>query len=328
MNDMEAEIAAADAEVVAAEVTDILRAAISDWQNKSPRSVLARHGYLGASDIGFCRQKAKYVTIGTEPTDNPPKWAAFLGTAIGKEIELAIHNLNLGWYIGSVGNIEVVATFPSGATMGGHPDIIAPDLNAILDIKTVDGFEWVKREGSSLSHKYQRHIYALGALQQGILDSSRPVYVGNLYFDRSGGQQHPLVVIEEMDPTLTAEIDSWIQDVIYAVHSFEDASRDIPAARCESICEFFTVCRGGLEVHNGGEQISDPETIAAVSMYVDARDLAKQAEQMKAEAQSRLVGVNGSTDDYQVRWVEVQPTVVESFEKRGYMRMDVRKIRK
>jgi hypothetical protein len=63
-------------------------------------------------------------------------------------------------------------------------------------------------------------------------------------------------------------------------------------------------------------------------MYVEGRDMTKTGDQLKKEAQSRLFGVNGRTEDYQVRWVDVAPTTVDSFEKAGYSRMDVRKVRK
>ena len=73
--------------------------------------------------------------------------------------------------------------------------------------------------------------------------------------------------------------------------------------------------------------IEDPELIHAVEMYVQARDMEKEAADIKKEAQSRLAGVNGNTPTHQVRWTEIQPAVVESFQKQGYMRMDIRKIR-
>jgi hypothetical protein len=68
------------------------------------------------------------------------------------------------------------------------------------------------------------------AWKQDYSTQSKPVWVGNIYFDRSGKEPKPMVFIEEMDPMLTDEIDSWVQDVIYAVKNNEDASRDIPAA--------------------------------------------------------------------------------------------------
>ena len=136
-----------------------------------------------------------------------------------------------------------------------------------------------------------------------------------------------MVFIEEMDPMLTDEIDSWVQDVIYAVKNGEDASRDIPAAICERICQHFTACRGSLETFEGGDLIIDTTLVSAVDMYTEARNMEKTAKQMKEEASSMLAGVNGSTEKWQVRWVQVQPSRVESFDKQGYSRLDIRKAR-
>jgi hypothetical protein len=303
----------------------VLAADIRDYGINSPRSQQSRDGILGPSDLGFCRQKAVLTIRGVPDSDEQSIAAAQIGTAVHEYVAKAFKARHPDWIID---DHKVTATFPSGAAIAGTPDIIAPEWNAIIDVKTVDGFAWVKREGTSQNHKYQRHAYALGAVQEGLLDDSRTVYVGNLYIDRSGKESEPYFVIEEFDPTLTDEIDSWIEDVIYAVKNGEDGQRDIPAAVCERICSKFTACRGELETHEGGEFIEDPALISAIGMYVEARDLSKQADQMKKEAQARLLGVNGRTSDYQVRWVDVAPTTVESFEKVGYSRMDVRKVRK
>ena len=293
----------------------LVDAALISYMDNSPRSMQADQGRLGPSDIGFCRQKAALMVKGIEATDAPPKWAAAVGTAVHNYVEAAIKGMFPTWLVGSIDKINVTATLPSGAQISGHPDIVIPADNTILDIKTVDGFAWVKREGTSQNHKFQRHLYALGAKQAGMFDDSKPIYVGNLYFDRSGKEPHPIAIIE------------WVTDVIYAVRNNEDASRDIPAAVCERICSHFTACRGALENHDGGEPISDPELLAAVDMYTEARDMEKTAKQMKDEASSRLAGINGSTGSWQVRWVEVQPSRVESFEKQGYSRLDIRKQR-
>jgi hypothetical protein len=306
----------------------LISGALKSYMEGSARSIQASEGRLGPSDIGFCRQKAALMTRGIAATDDTPKWAAAVGTAIHNYVEAAIKEAHPDWLLGSIDNVTVTATLPSGAEISGHPDIVVPQSNAVLDIKTVDGFEWVKREGTSLQHKYQRHLYAMGLIQAGILDGAQTVLVGNIYFDRSGKNPDPLVLVEEMDPTLTNEIDSWIQDVIYAVKNQEDASRDIPAAVCERICSHFTVCRGALETQDEGEFIDNPELLAAVDMYVTARETKKQAEAAQKAAQAILDGVNGSTGTYQVRWVDVQPTTVESFEKAAYRRMDIRKVRR
>ena len=299
---------------------------LSAWESQSPRSQQARDGILGPSDIGFCRQKAVLMTTAVQPTDDPPKWSAAVGTAVHNYVERAIKLSHPGWLVGSIDEIEVTATLPSGAKIKGHPDIVIPSDNAVIDIKTVDGLSYVRNQGVSLQHKYQRHLYALGLIEKGLLDSTKPIIVGNLYMDRSGKEPEPLLLSEEMDNTLTAEIDMWVEDVIYAVKNKEDASRDIASPVCERICEFFTVCRGSLPDEES-DIISDPELINAVDAYVRGREMEKEGSSLKKSAQVHLAGVSGSTGTHQVRWTEVQPTVVESFQKQGYMRMDVRKLR-
>lgn len=310
-------------------IQTIISDALADYDGGSPRTQQSRAGILGPSDIGFCRQKAVLVTKQVQPTDNPSKWAAMVGTALHNYIEAAIKQAHPDWLVGSIDKIRVTATLPSGAEISGSPDIVVPSSNAVLDIKTVDGFEWVQRNGTSSSHKYQRHLYAMGLVDAGILDGSRPVVVGNLYFDRSGKEPEPLVLTEELDPTLTREIDSWVTDVIYAVTHGQDASRDVAAAVCQRICEFFTVCRGGeLAVHEGSEIIQDPYLITAIDTYLEGDALEKKGKKLKAQAKQELVGVNGVTDAAQVRWVHVNPTVVPETSRAGYDRLDVRLLKK
>lgn len=301
--------------------------ALSNYEAQAPRSKQARDGILGPSDIGFCRQKATLVVKQTPPSDNPPKWSAAVGTAMHNYIEAAMKKAHPDWLLGSIDHIATQATLPSGAVISGHPDVVVPSSNAVLDIKTVNGFEWTRRNGPSQSHKYQRHLYALGLIENGILDSSKPVIVGNIYFDRSGKEPDPLVFTEEMDNELTSEIDQWVEDVIYAVRHDQDAARDVAAAVCEQICEFFTVCRGALEVHEGQEVIRDEYLLSAIDMYVQGRDMENQGKQMKKEASERLSNVNGITSSHQVRWVHVGPAVMKETERAAHDRLDIRRRR-
>lgn len=305
-----------------------IQAALTAFMDNSDRTVQSDEGRLGPSDIGFCRQKAALMTRGVEATDSNPKWAAAVGTAVHNYVETALKSMFPTWLMGSIDDVTVTATLPSGATISGHPDIVIPEDNTVLDIKTVDGFQWIKREGTSQQHKYQRHLYAMGCIAAGLFDKTKPVYVGNVYFDRSGKEPVPMVFVEELDPTLTDEIDGWITDVIYAVTNKEDASRDIPSAVCEKICSHFTACRGGLQSNDEGDQIVDNDLVSAVEMYVEGRNMEKTAKQMKDEAVSILAGINGATQNWQVRWVNVQPSRVDSFEKQGYSRLDIRKVRR
>lgn len=305
----------------------LISAALRAYSDRSDRSIQSDRGILGPSDIGFCRQKAVLMTRGVEPTDSTPIMPAAIGTAMHNYTEAALKEMFPTWLLGSIDNITVTATLPSGATISGHPDIIIPEDNTLLDLKTKDGLEWAKREGASQSNKYQRHLYVLGAIAAGLLDDTKPIYVGNAFLDRSGKEELVITDTSEFDPTLTDEIDGWITDVIYAVKNNEDSSRDVPSAVCERICSHFTACRGGMTMNEGGEIIEDATLLSAVDMYTEARDMEKTAKQMKDEASAVLFGVNGTTGKWQVRWVEVQPSRVEAFDKKGYNRLDIRKVR-
>ena len=57
----------------------------------------------------------------------------------------------------------------------------------------------MRRAGVSDSHKYQRHLYALGLIQERGWDPA-DVKVGNLYLDRSGGEDEFILQLEDFDP--------------------------------------------------------------------------------------------------------------------------------
>lgn len=305
----------------------VISATLKASMDSSARSEQSRQGVMGPSDLGFCRQKAALMTRGVGQTDSNDKWSAAVGIAIHNYVEGVLHKAFPDWILGSVNERKVTAVFPCGAEISGTPDIIIPEHQIIIDIKTVDGLATVKREGASQSHKFQRHTYAMGAVHDGIFDPTKPVCVGNLYFDRSGKESEPYLILEEFDPSLTDQIDSWITDVIYAVKNSEDAMRDLPSPICERICEYFTVCRGDMPMTEGAEFITDAMLLSAVDQYNEGKDLAKMGKQLKDEAAATLAGVNGTTGKWTVRWTQVNPTRVESFEKQGYLRLDIRRSR-
>jgi hypothetical protein len=295
--------------------------AFADYNDNSARS---QQTQIGASEIGFCRQRTAYRVKEQEPTDRRSMWAASVGTAIHAWAAEALKASFPEWIIEDV---AVTATLPSGNTILGHPDIIIPSWNACLDIKTVDGFAKIKRFGTSPNHKYQRHLYTLGALQAGLLDATLPVYVGNVYLDRSGKEPIPYVVVEEMDPLLTDEIDAWVGDVIYAVAHGEDAMRDVAAPTCEAIsCEFFTACRGGLPAEEN-EVIDSPEVREAVTLFIEARDMKREADRMANSAKATLTGLNGVVGGYQVRTTVIPESQIAASVRNSYTRLDVVKVR-
>lgn len=305
------------------EIATIFGIAIKAKSDSSPRTVQSREGMIGPSDIGFCRSKAALTISGVPRSDSRSAWAANVGTAIHEWVEDALREAFPAWLVESN---RVTATLPNGAEISGTFDVLVPDWNAVLDIKTVDGFENIKRFGTSQNHRYQRHLYALGAVQGGLLDESKPVYVGNVYLDRSGRNPEPYVSIEEFDPTLTDEIAAWVDDVIYAVQHNEEAARDVAAPVCERICEFFTACRGGLPVEQN-EAIDGEEVRQAVILYVEARDTKKEAERQMDEAKAVLSGLNGVAAGYQVRSTFIPESEVPGYMRAASTRLDVRRVR-
>lgn len=294
------------------------------FSNHNAASARSQQKQIGASEIGFCRQRTAYRVREQEPTDARSMWSANVGTAIHAWAADALKAAFPEWIIEDV---TVTATLPSGFEILGHPDIIVPTWNAVLDLKTVDGFAKIKRFGTSAGHKYQRHLYALGALQAGLLDDTQPVYVGNVYLDRSGKEAVPYVVVEEIDHTLTDEIDAWVSDVTYAVEHNEDAMRDVAAPTCEAIsCEFFTACRGGLPAGEN-EVIDTPEIRDAVTLFIEARDMKREADRMAASAKSVLSGLNGIAGGYQIRTTLIPESEIAATMRNAYTRLDVVKVR-
>ena len=294
---------------------------LREFAEASPRTQQSRKGLLGPSDVGFCRQKAVLVSRGTKPTDQTNDWPAAVGTALHAYIEEACDGR--GWILGSRDHKKVTAKLPSGAEITGTPDIIMPKENALVDIKTVNGFAYIERHPPSLNHQYQRHLYALGAIQEGLLKEEGLV-VANAYFDRSGERADVLVKQEPFNPDMTMDIDRWVEDVIYAVRYGEDSARDVAAPVCERICEFFTVCRGALDDSHSDGRIEDEELLNYIDLYIEGNRLETEGRNLKKKSRAHLGGVSGVTDTHQVRWVSVNSSRVEAYERPPYERLDIR----
>lgn len=290
----------------------LIEASIKAYGEDSPRSRQSNEGVIGMSDLGFCRQKALLMLKGVPKSDPDNISAAQIGTAIHAYYAEALRSMFPEWVVEAE---KLTATFPGGYQVSGTPDLIVPPYNALVDLKTTDGLQKVRRYPTSNSHRYQRFGYALAAIQKGLLDGNKPVWVANYYVDRSAREGGPYFSFERYDPMLGDEISEWIGDVVYAAKHGEDASRDISSAVCKSICSHYSVCRGGLEVHDGNEIIEDEETIALVDMAVTGKAMEKEGARMYDEARLGLQGINGVTPTHQIRWVEVG--------SKGSMRLDI-----
>lgn len=112
--------------------------------------------------------------------------------------------------------------------------------------------ESVRRYGQTQQQKFQVNSYAKAAIDAGHLDPSKPITVGDIYYDRSargGLVERPHVILDEYDESVLDEIRSWLGDVIYAVIHDEDLPWDMPRDWVEKFClagEAEVVTRQGL----------------------------------------------------------------------------------
>lgn len=314
------------------QLSGVLSTVINSVMDNSARSAQKDAGLLGFSDLGFCENKAVLVTKQTPPSDPRKKlWAAVVGQGVHDVVERAFAEVFTDWLIEygkDDGNEKLVAKFPNGAEMAGTPDCISQKWNAIIELKTKDGFVRVKREGVSRNHRFQTYAGALAALQRGVLDSSRPVHLYWVYLDRSGNDSDPWVEHEVYDDTVIDEVNQWISNVIYARTNDEDGMREIPASICADICEHFGNCRGGALPMGDSQLFTDEEVLASVEMHLEGQQLEKDGKALKREARKTLEGLNGSTGQYQIRTTYIGPSEVAATHKNGYDKLEVFPIRK
>jgi hypothetical protein len=322
-----------DRERFAAAIGLDVQMAIRDYGLADGRTLQSLAGIIGPSDLGFCRNRAALMVRGVEQTDSKSIWPAQVGTALHRYVGEALRRAHPDWV---VDDEKLTATFPSGFAVAGTPDafgvvsIVGDGWFLVGDVKTKDGLEDSRRNGSSQNHRFQRHTYALAVQQSGRVPDGHRVLVANIFLDRSGADEEVVVDVEEFDDLLTGEIDEWISDVTYAVTHQEDASRDIPAPVCEVICEHYTACRGGLPMTDS-VPLNDPVIADWVTMYNDGHALTKKGEAMKNEAKGLMANLNGLVVTpggvYEVRHTEVADTDIAGFTRRGYVKLDVRKAR-
>jgi hypothetical protein len=158
-----------------------------------------------------------------------------------------------------------------------------------------------------------------------VLDGSKPIWITDVYFDRSGAQDEAYSFGWFYDPAVLNEIDDWIHDVKYAVMNNTEASKDKAREWCWSYCEYATLCRGNDTDAEG--LIEDPEILAAIETYQDAAERERLAKKEKEVAKLHIPReVAGSTGTHNARWVWRNPTEVAAGTRAGYWMLDVRPI--
>jgi hypothetical protein len=322
-------------------IADRVTTAIIRHSMNSARTAQSLDNRLGASEIGMCRNYLRHVVIGTERDDDERiPWAAFIGTALGEFVENAVVQ-----EFGVEAQTNVVATLPSGLTVPGHVDLweeyeweevstVAGPFDRIVtspgwvgDLKAKDGTRLIRSlKDVDRSHLFQIRLYHLALVQLGHLAPEAPAYL--IYLDRSGKDHEPVVIEVPTGEEYITEIDEWISDVVYAVKTGEEASRDRAYSWCEVACPFFTSCRGADETHANGVLVEDEGQLSAIKAYREGKAMEREGKALADEAKDALVGVAGTTPDGLVlSWTSVGSSTYQ-VERQPYARINVRALKK
>ena len=286
-------------------LADRILQALKDQENARPRS---QQLHLGPSELGGCREYIRNVMAGTpvQPSDEWPA-AAVVGTLVGDHVEAVAAQ-----YLGATTQRPITTMLPNGLLVSGTADIIMEDENIVADGKTKDGFAGVERYGPSLENIIQVSIYALGCVQNGYLKEGATGIL--LYIDRSGDRQDVLEVVLDWE-TMMRHIDlvcARLDEVLDAQEHVDQGEvewarglRDKTPPFCYSekvMCPFRDLCWKGSEWVPDAV-IEDPSTLEAVARFVAAREVEKNAADVKRDMREQLIGVSGVTPDgWAVTW--------------------------
>lgn len=303
-------------------VASMLRQAIDSSMNESDRSKWAAGNHLGVSDIGTCHEYVRRMILGVPWVDEQENFAAaFVGTAVGDHVEKAMARR---WGDGMQVQRKVVVHLTIRnyqLDLPGTADIIISD-NGLIDVKTKDGLGVVRRTGLTQQQVFQLVLYAAALVQEGILDPER-LMLGCAFIDRSGREPDPYVFGFKYTDDLLQQAMDWIGDVIYAIENHEVAQKDPPRSWCFATCPYASDCRGGDTDVEG--LLLDPEVVEAARVYKEATATIAAAKKDQKSALSVLDGVQGSTGEWMVRWIDIGPSTF-TVNRQASKRIDIRPV--
>ncbi len=274
---------------------------------------------LGVSDVGKCRSYAALFLSNTPFTDSTSSSQARAGSFFHAGIGLARQEGNPQLLIEQ----ELVITLPNGFELLGHADEIDPAEPSVCDWKTVsDELAAKRRLGANANEKMQRHLYAAGAIQAGLVKPDGLI-VRNIWLDRSGATDEVHVEQEPYNPAYLDDAQRFIEEVMWHVDNQTPAPRDKDFHWCEHFCPFFKACRGEQAVPD--EEITEPHMIQAAALYAEGASLEKEGKELKQAAASMLDGANGRAGQFKVKttWVAGGPV---SYERKPYNKLTVKEI--
>jgi hypothetical protein len=333
-----------DLELVGRAASLSVYSAIQNASNETARSQQQQDHFIGVSNLGHCQNYAVLMVKQTPFSDERDKTPAFFGTVAGEAIEQQLRIDHPDWHIQG----DAFFTLPSGGGIDGHFDIVIPKeagctyeelvasmeedydgpdvaMQGVWDLKSKAELETIRKYGPSRQQIWQIHAYTSAAIDAGLLDPTKPIILGDVYFDRSGKTLDPYSVFHLYDPDVIGFIDEWVNGVKYAVMNGEEGAKEMERDWCFSWCEYATICRGTDTDVEG--LITNPEVLTAVEVYREGLDMENAGKKKKEAVKHLLEGVSGSTGTYNVRNTWVNGGAV-SYERAGYNKIEVRPVPK
>lgn len=300
---------------VASRVVD----AYSAQSMNSARSKQSTERILGPSDLGGCRAYLTHMLMESprEARHRPP-WEAFIGTWVGEGLEQAY----VAAHPRSVRQVRIGVDLPSGRHTEGTADVVDPEIDGVLDFKSLDGTESMVDGEPPFKNLAQIMTYLLGCIQMGLLTEDATWHLA--YVDRSGGEPVPVVISGHLDMSVIEEMEERISEAEYAAKFGEEPQRDTPIVMCESFCEFFKVCRGDAQPQG---LILEPAVVKAADQYLEGAALVKRGNRLRDEAKAVLKGAEGSTGTALVQWTHVNSSDVPAYKRKGYDKISVKEVK-
>lgn len=298
---------------------DLLRESIRANTMDTARSEQTKERLVGMSDLGSCRNYLRLLLTGAEMSEPPDAEdtigvASFVGTAVGDRVETVVAGLGVGFQA----QVPITCVLPQGfGKAQGTADLVSPKW--VVDVKTKAGLALVRREGPPFANLVQASGYLVGAIQAGIVEPEARAALW--YIDRSGRTDDTelvVITLEEAEDYLRQAVER-LDDVAYAIHHGEEASRDEPDQWCRVACTMYEHCRGG-ETDVGG--LLHEKHVRLVDHYLAGRATKQAGEALMEEVREKLRGVNGSTGTHLVREIHVNGRGGQS------VRLDIRPLPK
>jgi hypothetical protein len=111
--------------------------------------------------------------------------------------------------------------------------------------------------------------------------------------------------------------------VIYAIENHEVSQKDPPRSWCFATCPYASDCRGGDTDVEG--LLLDPEVVEAARVYKEATATIAAAKKDQKSALSVLDGVQGSTGEWMVRWIDIGASTF-TVNRQASKRIDIRPV--